>query len=438
MQAGKNKRDIWRIVLIVLFVGMCAASMVKVLGKVERGKTAFVRWMADTERLVRGEMVYSSKLEEYPHLPMMALILIPFHALGATGGSIAWLLVKCGAIAGILWAMARTARHAGKPFPSWALVVLFLLSVRVFAADLTHGNFNILIGGLIVASFVLSSDRHDFSAGVVMGLATIMKVTPGLFLVFFLYKRRWWSLVGAGVALVIFGWLIPSLFLGFRANFELTMAWYQQMVEPFAAGRPVWWMQTRYENQSLTGVFYRLLCDTVAIPESASRGYGELRINVLSMKQGTVATMLKAVYLGILGLLAWFARTPREARRHQGYLGEFAMVFLAMLFISERSWKHHYVLLILAHAFLLHYLLTAGATGWRRWVPTTFLSLGVLCHLGFSETLLGEHYSNVAEAYGVYVIGALCLFAGCAVVLAIFRQQGWTAVATRNSEVPLG
>ena len=56
---------------------------------------------------------------------------------------------------------------------------------------------------------------------------------------------------------------------------------------------------------------------------------------------------------GLLGLLAFFCRTKTTDRRDPRLLGEFALVVLTMLFVSERSWKHHYVTVLLPITYLV-------------------------------------------------------------------------------------
>jgi hypothetical protein len=145
----------------------------------------------------------------------------------------------------------------------------------------------------------------------------------------------------------------------------------------------------------------------------------------VSFDQKTVALMVKIISLAFVGCLAWFSRTPREDRRNLGNLGEFAIVFLGMLFLSERSWKHHYILLIFSHSFLLYYLLTMKPSGWRRWVPLSFMVVAALLHSFSGDVFFGFYWSNVLEAYGVHLIGAFFLFAGCATVLTTLRMERW-------------
>ena len=53
------------------------------------------------------------------------------------------------------------------------------------------------------------------------------------------------------------------------------------------------------------------------------------------------------------GLLAFLCRTKTTDRRDPRLLGEVALVVLTMLFLSERSWKHHYVTVLLPYSYLV-------------------------------------------------------------------------------------
>jgi len=305
------------------------------------------------------------------------------------------------------------------------LFLLLMLSMRVFLSDLTHGNVNLIIGGLVVCAMLCSYHRKDFLSGLSIGLATVLKVTPALFIPYFLYKRKWASLAGSFAGIIVFCWLVPGLFLGFEFNNQLVLQWYKQMIHPFITGMPVGYMQTQHMNQSFTGIFYRLLCDCTAIAAEPKEGVEALKINLLSLDQQSVSLLVKAASLAVVGALAWFCRTPRSSPKHLGHLGEFAMVFLAMLFLSERSWKHHYILLILSHGFLLYYLLVMHPAGWKKWVPLVFMGAGILLHTFTSSAFFGDYASDVLEAYGVFVIGALFLFISCALALTALRREGW-------------
>ncbi|MFO7839802.1 MAG: glycosyltransferase family 87 protein [Desulfosalsimonadaceae bacterium] len=411
--------------LLAGFVIILLLSGVKVVDKALEDRTAFLRWDKHTESILEGETVYGEKGGKYPNLPFMLMILIPFHAMEPVAGSIAWLLFKFAIIVFIFRSVKRVAENHGPPLPDWALFLLLVLSMRVFMSDLTHGNINLIIGGLIVCAMLCSYHQKDFLSGLSIGLATVLKVTPALFIPYFLYKRKWTSLAGSFAGIALFCWLIPGLFLGFEFNNQLVIQWYKQMIHPFIAGMPVGYMQTQHMNQSFTGIFYRLLSDCTAIAAEPKEGLEALKINLLSLDQKTVSLIVKGASLAVVAALAWFCRTPRSSPKHLGHLGEFAMVFLAMLFLSERSWKHHYILLILSHGFLLYYFLIMRPSGRRKWVPLVFTAMGIFLHTFTSSAFFGSYLSDVLEAYGVFVIGALFLFISCASVLTVLRREGW-------------
>jgi hypothetical protein len=107
-----------------------------------------------------------------------------------------------------------------------------------------------------------------------------------------------------------------------------------------------------------------------------------------------------------LAFVAYCTRAPRSPRNA---LGDYALVSLAMLLLSERSWKQHYVTLILPVAFvLLHAVDPATAPSAKK---RSFALLGAAVLLtGFTgEGLLGERWSDLAEAFGAWCVAALAL-----------------------------
>ncbi|MFC1497590.1 glycosyltransferase family 87 protein [Verrucomicrobiota bacterium] len=440
---AEKKRDVWQIIFGILFVMMCISSGIRVVGKSFEGKTAFVRWMDATEKVSHGETVYFRAVYEqggrwaregFPYLPMMTVILMPLHKLGPVAGSICWMLIKCEIILFIFWAVTLFWRdNNDNHVPRWLPAALLLINFRVFMGDLTHGNVNIIIGGFIVAALVSTYYKKDFLAGLAVALASILKVTPVLFVLYFMYKRRWISVAGFAVGILLFGLLVPGTVLGFEFNWQLTADWYDQMIGPFVSGRPEGMRPTLHINQSLYGLFYRLLSDCVAVVTDVWKETGNIRINFVSLSGQTIGWILKILYLIILSSIAWVSRTPREDRKNIGNLGEFALVFLAMLFISERSWKHHYILIILSHAFILAYLLNTKPEGWKKWVPAGFLAGALIFHSVFSESIMGEYWSNMSEAYGVYILGGIFLFIGCSVVLKLSDKAGQACFSKKTS-----
>src|SRR5581483_6573332 len=99
--------------------------------------------------------------------------------------------------------------------------------------DLSHGNINLFILFLVILALYAFHRGRDGVCGIVLALAIACKVTPALFVPYFLWKRAWKTLAGCAVGLVLFFWVVPSLFLGLERNNELLASWSRLMIEPF-------------------------------------------------------------------------------------------------------------------------------------------------------------------------------------------------------------
>ena len=123
-----------------------------------------------------------------------------------------------------------------RAFPPWALVAVIALSARVLLSDVAHGNVNIPIAALVVATGYQWQRGRERSAGLLAALAAVLKVTPALFVLYFAWKRSPRALLYFGIGVALFGFGVPALFLGPSFTCELLAAWWKQMVEPFASG----------------------------------------------------------------------------------------------------------------------------------------------------------------------------------------------------------
>jgi len=415
---------------MAIYLTICISAAITVAHRAQRGQGAYPRWVKHTQMLRAGESPYRRSehptgLDEgHPNPPVAMLLLMPFHALDPVVGSVAWCVFK-GLIAGLIFLLVLRATRP--PWPPYAPWLLLVLSAQVIHLDLTHSNINLVIGGLIVAGVFAGMRNRDFLSGLAIGCAGVLKVTPLLFVPYFAYKRRWSACAGVLVALVAFVWVVPGLVLGFDLNQALLGDWYHQMLAPFLEGKDVGYMQTGHMNQSFTGILHRWLDNTIAFWPQPDKGIAELRINVMALGSTTVTWIVRALSLLVLGLLAWLCRAPERNRKHIGHLGEAALVYLAMLFVSERSWRTHYVLLILPHAFLLYGITRMHLPGALRRIALTALVVSALCHHGLFDNLFGDAFGRRVESYGVFLFGAVVLFVACSWVMRRLHSVDWPA-----------
>ena len=275
-------------------------------------------------------------------------------------------------------------------------------------SDLHHGSNNILILFLVTATLMAWRKGYDVLAGLILGYAIAFKVTPGLFLVYFAYKRSWRTVGSTVLGMGIFFLIVPSLFIGPEQNALCLGTWWNTILSPYVDGDVVGQQEI---NQSMVGVLTRLATQ-------AKLGVGryalKLHVNLVAWDPEIVVKVIKGLSLGLLGLLAWLCRTRTTRRDDPRLLGEFSLVVLAMLFISERSWKHHFVTLLLPYTYLCYRVAVGGLPRASRIILGVALALSAILIATTSAEMGGlfAHHQGhkIAQAYGMFFWAGVVLF----------------------------
>ena len=172
---------------------------------------------------------------------------------------------------------------------------------------LGFGQVDVLLMLMVIGDLALKDDRRG--KGVLIGLATGLKLVPGIFILYLLVTRRFRAAVVSAVTVV------ATIAAGFALlPTESRRYWIDGV---FADSSRVGHVDF-VGNQSLQGVFVRLL------------------------KHGAASALpfwlVTAILIGVGGLLlaAW------AARRGEELLG-IAIAALAGLLVSPISWSHHWV-----------------------------------------------------------------------------------------------
>jgi hypothetical protein len=384
--------------------------------KAVAGRSAFLRWRTQIEHLDEVDIYQRFK---YPNPPIMALLLEWLVRLPPVVGSLTWFYLKVAMTLLAFHWVFRLVPGLGPPFPPWAKIVTILLSLRPIMGDLYHNNVNIFILFLLVGSlFAFSRGRHATS-GLILALAIACKVTPALFIPYFLWKRAWRALAGCAVGLVLFLLIVPGCFLGMDRNLELLSSWEKQMIEPFVVNGVV---ASGHSNQSLPGLSYRLLTHS---PSTSKFDYELWRYtpqeysNWLALTPKTVQWFLKACMAAFVFLVIWSCRATL-ATNLWPLAAEFSLIVLGMLLFSERTWKHHCVTLVLPCAVILYYLAVERPNPTLRWFLISILSSVTLLMVSTSINGLSTWWdkgARLAQVYGAYVWAYLLLILALVILL---------------------
>lgn len=368
------RRGIW-----IAALGFMIGAAVVYAAKAADDRSAFIRWRKQVLEFVQGVNIYEKYF--FPNPPLMPLSLYPLMVLPKVTGAVTWFGLKVLMVAVSAWLCLRMvakpdappgeeiaswlrnlknltkqaikpsaklppAEIPAHPIPSWVQLAILVLSLRPILSDLHHGNNNILIMFLVVCSLAAWRRGYDVLAGLLLALSITYKVTPALFGLYYVYKRSWRTVAASALGMGIFLLAIPSLFLGPEFNGLCLATWWHRILRPYVGSDVVGFQEI---NQSMVGVVMRILTKQVG----DDRYTVQLQhLHVFSLSPKLVVPALKGLSFAMLGLLAWLCRTKTDRRDDPRLLGEFSLIVLAMLFVSERSWKHHYVTVLLPFTYL--------------------------------------------------------------------------------------
>jgi alpha-1,2-mannosyltransferase len=259
----------------------------------------------------------------YP--PIAAILMTPL----AFGPYVLWQVVWT---AGLVWAQQSVLKRCGAP-RGWKLGLIgiaVLLAMEPIRTTLGYGQVNTILMALVVADLLPDApgERRRIPQGTLIGLATAIKLTPALFVVFAFLIGKSRVAITAMISFAVFTGIGAILLFGETLMFFGGLAGGEtRTASPLYTG-----------NQSLLGVFFRL---------------GD------SSRTTTLAGLAVSAVLAVLGCLVaahWW--------RHGEKVFAVALVGLTTCLASPLSWTHHYVwILPMAMA-----VLSSGVPRWARYV----------------------------------------------------------------------
>jgi hypothetical protein len=391
--------------------------------KASEDRSAFCRWRSQILAMGRGEDI--SARYNYPNPPIMAVLLEPLALLPATAGAVTWYLLKAGLAAVSLWWAISLVGAGGGAFPPWARLLAVSLALKPILDDLSHGNVNLFILFLCMGCLAAYRLRLDLLAGVTLALAIACKVTPALFLPYFLWKRAWRVLAGCAVGLLLFLYpgLVPAARLGMDANLQQLRSWYGVMVRPFVSEGKV---TSEHINQSLPGALFRLATHSPSFVIFVNDIETPARYdNLLSLPPEAIKVAVKGCLLLFAALIVLTCRSPRRDGWEAG--AEYSLIFLGMLLFSERTWKHHAVTLALPFAALAYRM---------AWMPTLWARAAVAAS---AVLLLLPALAGNASRDTVYLnpdLGKMSLVYGAYTAMFLIQAVTLTALLRGAGSLP--
>jgi alpha-1,2-mannosyltransferase len=231
-------------------------------------------------------------------LPFWLVLVLAGVATAATTGLLMW------------WFAGPLIRRTGwTPWYAWAVATLLALAFEPVRETFTFGQVNTLLLTLVAADLLFGVARGKAWGGIGIGLATAVKLTPGVFILYLLVTRRFkaaFTSIGAAA-----GVTLPAAVLAPDQSREF---WTSALWDTGRVG-----VLSYLSNQSFRGFLARLPIDSVA----------------------------SYVWIAgvVVALVFWAWRVRRTAAAGDEF-GGLALTGILGCLISPVTWIHHCVWLL--------------------------------------------------------------------------------------------
>ena len=277
----------------------------------------------------------------YP--PFTYLLYIPLTPLSLIGAQLIFTLLSFAAILGSVY---LSLKIVFKKVNLYILLFASSLTLTSFPVKFTlgMGQINAIVLFLLLLSFYLHLKNKSVTAGIIVGIAIILKPIFGFFLLFYILRKDW-KLISYSLVTVFIGFLASLIYYGPALWFY----WLKDIVTPLAnlAGRE------SYYNQGLLG-FVSRLTTSVSI-----RKVTEL---------GSMFLLIPVIFYQI---------------KRRNVLLTLSVSIISLLLVDSLSWQHHFVWLIFPFVVLTGFAIK-------------FKKLWYWILLGLSYLLVSWNFKNPA------------------------------------------
>jgi len=269
-------------------------------------------------------------VEVNAHPPTSVLMALPLAGLSFEQAFFAWNLASLVSLAislAIIW------RQTGLPFSGWSLfpATALLLLCNPLWQIMLQGQFGLFLITLLAGTWAAERTGRPWTAGVLLGAATAIKLFPAFMIGYYAWRRQW-RIVLAGIASIAALTVLTTAVLGPGA--------YRQYLG--AVLPKIGWFRVGWNNASILG-FWSKLFDPA--PEKFRIGYSITEPWHYSPALARACYLISSIL--VVAVLGWAARGVRTREQSDR---AFAVAVTAMLLVEPITWEHYFFLLLVTLA----------------------------------------------------------------------------------------
>lgn len=318
---------------------------------------------------VRDRSTYGFTYPPFAALTMLPMAIVPW-PVAIVISSVATIVVTWWLLGRLLDPLIRQ-----QGWTRWFVIAVAFCAAAAFEPmreTFLFGQVNMLLLGLVAADLLLDVSRGSRWAGVGIGLATAIKLTPGIFIVYLLITKRWRAAAVASGTAAGATLLAAAVAPDASREFWTTALWDTDRIGVLSF----------ISNQSLQGLVSRLN------PAHPSK--------------------LLWAFLVVAAFAVWVIRSRRAVARGDEVAG-LALTGIVGLLISPVTWVHHLVWQIPALVLVVQHGFAARAGSPRRKALLTFAVVSYVILCSRVVWLSDERFTGLARVLASNAYVWVCL-----------------------------
>lgn len=348
-------------------------------------------------RLAVGEFVYERGTDR-PYPPFWAFAHAPLTVFDVHTAQLLIYPLFPASLVLLVWVLSRlTRKHLPLSGDAvfWTAAVAIFLTSRFLVRDMMECGVNLALVALSWLAVYFWVHHRRWLGGAVLGLATALKCTPGLFIAYFVLKREWKMAATSAAAAAAFT-LSPALWLGATEYQRAMDYWVTTVWSGISQPDPSMGVlgQEQLQNIALRPALARFL---MHLPDDHKlRIDHPLDVTVLELSPKAAGLVVKLLMAGLLFGFAWQIRAVVRDRNDPTVTWECAGVSLLILLYSPITWGQHCVG-VLPALYLITRTVAAGGrlSQWMKGILFTY----VFFILVLNRELVGKEFTWLLDSY---------------------------------------
>lgn len=336
----------------------------------------------------------------YIYPPLFAFLLIPLGLLSYPTAATIFTILNFLCLLASLFLITKFISFKN------TFVILFftlIINYRYLESHVSNNQVAFILILLILLSLYI---KNDLLAGILLSLAILIKLTPAIFLFYFLYKRQF-KRVGYTLLFALIWTLVPSLY-SHEYNLHSLNNWYELVLDN-ALKNPAF--RSWKNNQSLIATIAKYFLSGADPLNQALFG-----MPFISLKAKTISYLFyfSSLFIGI----------PFLYRLKKGISDAqlISALFILSVIFSGISWVHSFVVLIFPIAYLLQYFFESGKSDFYK---KFFIVIALITTLT-SKILIGSTLE------GIFLMFSLLLYTSLSFYWFIIRIDNGELNVTRS------